>query len=131
MMVNVKGTQKTGVGFYDWAWSIISPQTRFLLAVEISKRRETEVPRSILARGKENAKGQTPSYLISDSLYVIQDALMKELDAKKTLHIKANAIKDGFQNRPIERYHNEIRAITKSKRGLGNDKHLQKLPRLT
>lgn len=28
-----------------------------------------------------------------------------------------------FQNnRPIERYHNEIRAVTKSKRGLGNDK---------
>jgi hypothetical protein len=37
-MLNVKGTQKTGVGFYDWAWSIISPQTRFVLAVEISKR---------------------------------------------------------------------------------------------
>src|SRR5215203_5712386 len=110
MMVNIKGTQKTGVGFYDWAWSIISPQTRFVLAVEISKRHETEDARSILAKGKENAKGQTPSYLISDSLMSYRDAFMKELDARKTLHIKTNAIRDGFQNRPIERYHNEIRA---------------------
>lgn len=125
MMVNVKGTQKTGVGFYDWAWSIISPQTRFVLAVEISKRRETEDARSILAKGKENAKGQTPSYLISDSLMSYKDAFMKELDARKTLHIKTNAIRDGFQNRPIERYHNEIRAVTKSKGGLGNDKSAQ------
>ena len=125
MMVNVKGTQKTGVGFYDWAWSIISPQTRFVLAVEISKRRETEDARSILAKGKENAKGQSPSYLISDSLMSYRDAFMKELDARKTLHIKTNAIRDGFQNRPIERYHNEIRAITKSKRGLGNDNSSQ------
>ena len=32
----------------------------------------------------------------------------------------------GFQNRPIERYHNEIREKTKTKRGLGNDKSTQK-----
>jgi hypothetical protein len=38
MMVNVKGTQKTGIGFYDWAWSIILPPTRFVLAVEIRLR---------------------------------------------------------------------------------------------
>jgi transposase-like protein len=125
MMLNVKNTQKTGVGFYDWAWSIISPQTRFVLAVEISKRRETEDARSIIAKGKENAKGQTPSYLISDSLMSYRDAFMKELDARNTMHIKTNAIRDGFQNRPIERYHNELRSVIKSKRGLGNDKSAQ------
>ena len=122
MMLNVKDTQKTGVGFYDWAWSIISPQTRFVLAVEISKRREIEDARSILAKGKENAKGNAPSYLISDSLNSYRDAFMKELDARRTLHIKTNSLRDGFQNRPIERYHNEIRQTTKARRGLGNDK---------
>jgi hypothetical protein len=54
-----------------------------------------------------------------------RDAFMKELDVRKTLHIKTNAIRDGFQNRPIERYHNELRAVAKSKRGLGNDKSAQ------
>jgi hypothetical protein len=54
-----------------------------------------------------------------------RDAFMKELDARKTLHIKTNAIRDGFQNRLIERYHNELRAVAKSKRGLDNDKSTQ------
>ena len=40
--------------------------------------------------------------------------------------IKTNAIKDGFQNRPIERYHNEIREKLKAKRGLGNDESAQR-----
>lgn len=125
MMLNVRNTEKVGKGFYDWAWSIISPQTRFILAVEISKRRETKDARKIIAKGKTNAKGETPNYLISDSLTSYREAFVKELDARKTLHIKTNSLKDGFQNRPIERYHNEIRAVIKSKRGLGNDKSAQ------
>ena len=31
----------------------------------------------------------------------------------------------GFVNRPIERYHNEVREKIKTKRGLGNDKSTQ------
>ena len=31
----------------------------------------------------------------------------------------------GFVNRPIERYHNEVRAVLKCKRGLGNDNSAQ------
>ena len=55
-----------------------------------------------------------------------QGAIRKELDFRKTIHIKTNAIKDGFQNRPIERYHNEIREKLKTKRGLGNDESAQR-----
>ena len=54
-----------------------------------------------------------------------RDAFIKELDARKTLNIKTNAIRDEFQNRPIDRYHNELRAVAKSKRELGNDKSAQ------
>lgn len=125
MMLNVKGTEPTGKDFYDWAWSIISPQTRFVLAVEISKRREITDGRKILAKGKESAKGEVSSYVITDSLTSYTDAFAKELDARRTLHVKTNSLKDGFQNRPIERYHNEIRSVIKSKRGLGNDKSAQ------
>jgi hypothetical protein len=50
-----------------------------------------------------------------------KDAFVKELDARKKLHTKTNAIKDRFQNRPIRRCHNEVRAVTKTKRELGND----------
>ena len=120
MMLNVKDTQKTGVGFYDWAWSIISPQTRFVLAVEISKRRETDDARSIIAKGKENAKGQTPSYLVSDSLMSYRDAFMKELDARKTLHIKTSLMATAFSTIMLD-----LILVYQS------SKHRQRLQRLT
>lgn len=57
MMLNVKDIERMGKGFYDWAWSIVSPQTRIILAVEISRRREIADARNILAKGKETTKG--------------------------------------------------------------------------
>lgn len=43
----------------------------------------------------------------------------------RTTHIKAKSLKDGCANRPIERYHNEIRENVKTRRGLGNDESAQ------
>ena len=63
--------------------------------------------------------------MITDSLRTYEQAIRKEFDSRKVSHIKTNAIKDGFQNRPIERYHNEIREKLKAKRGLGNDESAQ------
>ncbi|MHB8602010.1 MAG: DDE-type integrase/transposase/recombinase [Nitrosotalea sp.] len=118
MMLNVKGTKPTGKGFYSWVWTIIDPKTRFVLAVEVSKRREIADARKIIASGKEVSK---PSYVITDSLQAYKEAIRKELDSKNTAHIQTKSLTDGFQNRPIERYHNEIREKLKARRGLGND----------
>lgn len=123
MMVNVKDTKQTGVGFYDWLWTIIDPQTRFVIATEVSKRRETKDARSIIAKGRAISK---PSYVITDSLRTYEDAIRKELDSRKTAHIKTKSLSDGFQNRPIERYHNEIRETLKARRALGNDESTQR-----
>jgi hypothetical protein len=41
-------------GFYDWLWTIIDPKTRFVIATQISKRRETIDARIIIAKGKED-----------------------------------------------------------------------------
>jgi transposase-like protein len=46
MMVNVKDTEPTGIGFYNWMWTIISPQNRFIIASEVSKKREADRIRS-------------------------------------------------------------------------------------
>lgn len=124
MMLNVKNTKKIeGKGFYDWLWTIIDPKTKFVLATEVSKRREISDARRIIAKGKEISK---PSYVITDSLRTYEDAIRKELDNRKVAHIKTKSITDGFQNRPIERYHNEIREKLKARRGLGNDESAQK-----
>ncbi|MGI0073948.1 MAG: DDE-type integrase/transposase/recombinase [Nitrosotalea sp.] len=122
MMVNVKDTKKTGKGFYDWLWTIIDPKTRFVIATEVSKRREIIDARNIIAKGK---KVSQPNYVITDSLNSYQQAIRKELDTRITAHIKTKSLSDGFQNRPIERYHNEIREKLKTRRGLGNDESTQ------
>jgi len=122
MMINVKDTKKTGKGFYDWLWTIIDPKTRFVIATEVSKRREIIDAQNIIAKGKRVSK---PNYVITDSLNSYQQAIRKELDTRITAHIKTKSLADGFQNRPIERYHNEIREKLKARRGLGNDESTQ------
>lgn len=124
MMVNVKDTEKMKrKGFYDWLWTIIDPKTRFVIATEVSKRREVRDARNIIEKGKAISR---PSYVITDSLRSYEQAIRKELDARKTAHIKTRSLADGFQNRPIERYHNEIRETLKARRGLGNDESAQR-----
>lgn len=124
MMLNVKDTKEMKrKGFYDWLWTIIDPKTRFVIATEVSKRREIRDARSIIAKGKAISR---PNYVITDSLRSYEEAIRKELDARKTAHIKTKSLSDGFQNRPIERYHNEIRETLKARRGLGNDESTQR-----
>jgi transposase-like protein len=124
MMVNVKDTEPTGVGFYNWMWTIISPQTRFVIASEVSKRREVDDAKVIFESGKKKSESN-PSFIITDSLKTYEAAFRKEFDIRRTAHVKTKSIAEGFTNRPIERYHNELRAALKSKRGLGNDKSVQ------
>lgn len=125
MMLNVKDTKPIeGKGLYVWMWSIIDPQTKFVIASEISKRREIGDARTILASGKEKTKS-SPSFVITDALHSYDQAFRKEFNVRKTAHIKTKSLSDGFANRPIERYHNEVRSVIKSKRGLGNDKSAQ------
>ena len=123
MYLNVKNTKKTGKGFHDWLWSIIDPKTRFLIATEVSKKREIADARKIIASGKKIVS-QNPNYVLTDSLNSYQEAIRKEFE-NRTAHVRTKSLKDGFVNRPIERYHNEIRENTKTRRGLGTDESAQ------
>jgi transposase-like protein len=124
MMLNVKATEPMGKGYYSWMWSIIHPQTKFVIATEISKRRETKDAKKIFAVGKGRVQS-TPSYIITDALHVYESAFRKEFDSRRTAHIKTKSLSEGFANRPIERWHNEVREVTKTRRGLGNDQSAQ------
>ena len=124
MMVNVKKTKRMGKGFYDWAWGIVAPQTKFVIATEVSKRRETKDARRIFQSGKSKSDAD-PSFEINDSLRSYDDAFRSEFDSRKTAHVKTKSFADGFENRGIERYWNEVKEYTKNKRGLGNDKSAQ------
>ena len=120
MVLNVKDTEKMAKGFHVWLWSIIDPETRFLIASTISKKREIKDARTVIKKGKNVIGNTFPDYVISDSLRTYEKAIRKEFQSR-VAHIKTKAIRDGFTNRPIERYHNEIRENLKTRRGLGND----------
>ncbi len=128
MVLNVKNTKKTGKGFHDWLWSIIDPKTRFLIATEVSKKREIADAKKIISSGKKLVS-KNPNYILTDCLNSYQAAIREEFQ-NKTAHIKTKSLKDGFVNRPIERYHNEIRENLKARRGLGNDKSAQNFAEL-
>ena len=123
MVLNVKNTKKTGKGFHDWLWSIIDPKTRFLIATEVSKKREIADAKKIITSGK-NLVSKNPNYILTDCLNSYQAAIREEFQ-NKTAHVKTKSLKEGFVNRPIERYHNEIREKLKARRGLGNDESAQ------
>ena len=126
MYLKVKNTKKTGKGFHDWLWNIVDPKTRFLISTEVSKRRETSDARKIIASGKRIvSQNNRPNYVLTDSLHAYEKAIRKEL-ANRTAHVKTKSLKDGFVNRPVERYHNTIRENLKSRRGLGNDESAQR-----
>jgi transposase-like protein/predicted nucleic acid-binding Zn finger protein len=124
MMLNVKGTEPMGKGYYSWVWSIINPQTRFVVATELSKRRDLKDAKRIFEIGKERVES-VPTYIITDALRTYEPAIRKQFDLRRTAHIKTKSLSEGFANRPIERWHNEVRENTKTRRGLGNDESAQ------
>ena len=123
-MINVRKTEPTKKGYYDWLLSAIDPKTRFLLATKISKTRNIESAKDILDKTIQNADAP-PEYVVTDSLPAYDKAINRTFGYGNIAHIKTNAIKDGFTNLPIERYHNEISANLKVRRGLDNDKSAQ------
>lgn len=126
IMLNVKNTKKTGKRYYDWCWNILDGQTRFVLASEISKRREINDARHAFAKGTENANGLQPSFVVTDCLHAYKQAFVKEFNSRAIVHRQTKSLSEGFENRPVERYHNELRDIVKARRGLGNDKSAQR-----
>ena len=87
------------------------------------QKRKISDARKIITSGKKIVS-QNPNYVLTDCLNSYQEAIRKEFE-NKTAHIKTKSLKEGFVNRPIERYHNEIRENLKARRGLGNDESAQ------
>ena len=124
MVLNVKNTKKNGKGFYDWLWSVIDIKHRFIIATEISKKRRIEDAQKILNTAKKTTM-TNPHYIITDSLRSYDSAILKVFGFSKVAHMKTLSLTDGFQNRGVERVHNEYRQVISTTRGLGNDKSAQ------
>lgn len=116
MALNVKGGWK-------WLWNLIDHKTRFLLASNVTEKREAGDARVIFAEAKNISK-KRPAFVVTDGLRSYGDAFKKEFfthKAPKTEHISLASIHGFVNNNIVERLHGTIRERNKVMRGLGNN----------
>jgi len=117
MTVNLKENKQM-----DWLWNLMDNDTRFLLASQLSQKREIEDAREVFAEAKALAKVQ-PSFVVTDGLRAYQDAFHKEfftLRNPRTMHVRLAGLRKETNNNIIERLHGTVRERTKVMRGLDN-----------
>jgi transposase-like protein len=129
MTLNVRKTQPTAKGNYDWLWNLMDHETRFLLASQVTKHREIEDAQKVFKKAKETTDGQMPDFVVTDKLHSYNDAFKKEfftLRNPRTKHIKLKSIREGTNNNIVERLNGTVRERVKVIRGLDNDESAQK-----
>ncbi len=122
-LVNIKDTQPMGKGLYSYAWACMDSDTRFLLALEISKHRSIPDGVKMLKKAQKVAKGR-PMAIVTDS-YGAYSQIVTTATYSRTkprpIHVKTKAIAKGMDTIRLERHFGELKSRTKTMRGLGND----------
>ncbi len=122
MTVNLKENKQM-----DWLWNLMDNDTRFLLASQLSQKRDIEDAREVFAEAKALAKTM-PSFVVTDGLRAYQDAFNKEfftLRNPRTMHVRLAGLRKETNNNIIERLHGTLRERTKVMRGLDNEDSAQ------
>lgn len=122
MTVNINGQ-------FNWLWNLMDHDTRFLLASQISKKREIEDARRVFAEAKALTKVK-PIFIVTDGLRAYQDAFKKEfvtLRKPKTQHVRLAGLTKADNNNVVERLHGTVRDRDEVMRGLDNDESAPKI----
>jgi transposase-like protein/predicted RNA-binding Zn-ribbon protein involved in translation (DUF1610 family) len=115
MAINIKGQ-------YNWLWNVMDHETRFLLASQISQRREVMDARKVFQNAKQIAQSK-PQVMITDGLQSYNEAFKKEfftLRNPRTKHIRKPRFVDKANNNMIERLNGTVRERDKVLRALKN-----------
>ncbi|MGH9878328.1 MAG: hypothetical protein ACRD5H_11880, partial [Nitrososphaerales archaeon] len=80
-----------------WCRITLEGSSRFVLASELSKRREINDARHAFAKGKENANGTLPSYVVTDCLNSYKKAFIEEFNSRASIHVKTKSLSEGFE----------------------------------
>ena len=107
-------------GKWVWLWNVMDSGTRFLLASQISGKREIMDARKVFQEAKKRGKTK-PSTMITDGLPAYIKAFKKEfftLRNPRTKHIRNVGFRDKTNNNRIERFHGTHRERDKVMRGL-------------
>ncbi len=129
-VINVRKTEPIKIGHddkplnYSWMWNLMDHETRFLIASQLTKHRDIEDARKILAEAKDVANGQRPDFIVTDKLPAYRQAMTREFYTRtkpRTEHVRLKSFKEGTNNNIIERLHGTIKERTKVMRGMDTD----------
>jgi len=108
-------------GNWKWLWNVMDKETRYLLASNITEKREIKDAREIFALAKGSAKEEKPDSVMTDGLPAYRDAFNKEfftLKKPRTEHISHITLAGDMNNNLVERLHGTKRDREKVMRGL-------------
>lgn len=112
----VKGDKK-------YLFALMDDETRFLIAKEISDRKEGHDASGLFAKAKQ-VTGKRPKVMITDGLPSYNEAYMKEFwtnDKKRTVHVRHIHLQKDMNNNKMERFNGEFRDREKVVRGMKKD----------
>lgn len=118
MTLNIDGQMK-------WLWNCMDHNTRFLLASQISTKREIADAQRVFATAKAVSGEEKPVYVITDGLQSYTKAFKKEfytMKAPRVQHIRKPRFTDRSNNNLVERLNGTIRDRSKTLRRLDNEK---------
>jgi transposase-like protein len=126
MMVKVRegGVKNYGRGKsrYVWLWNCMDADTRFLLANQVTKKRDVAEVRKLFKHSKE-VGGSKPEYVITDGLPAYLKGFKREFYTSKkprVEHIVGVGITDKIPNNKVERLNGTVRQREKVMRGMQN-----------
>jgi putative transposase len=133
-MIKVRNTEPTKDGNYSWAWNLMDHDTRFLLASEVTKHRDIEDARKVLAKARKNSGEQSPDFIVTDKLLAYRKAIKSEFltygqkkETPITRHVRLKNIREGTNNNVVERLHGTQKERPKVMRGLDHDESAGKM----
>ena len=124
MTVNIRRTEPTDKGRFEWLWNLMDHETRFLIASQITRTRETEDARHVFQKAKATVGPQEPSFVVTDKLQSYRRAFNKEFyvnEKNGPMHVRLKNIRQGTNNNIVERLHGTVRERTKVMRGLDHE----------
>jgi len=115
-------------GSYCYLWNVLDSESRYLLAIHVSKHRGIKDARQPIKKAKK-ATGDRPHEVLTDGLKTYPQAIVKELGKRGITgtrgfwspHQRVPSIKAPISNNRIERFHGTEKERVKVMRGFDGE----------
>lgn len=101
-------------------WGLLDSETRYLIALHVSKKRQTEDARSLFEKGLQKSKNR-PREIVTDGLTSYGEAIEKECkESEGIIHLQG-PLTAPLNNNKMERFHGTLKGRVKTMNHLNNE----------